>query len=60
MKRFFIFNIWGGEINEGEFQQILVISNSYIEAETKLVNNNNIKFEYYEFYDESYYDGFLI
>ena len=60
MKRFFVFNIWGREIKEGEFQQILVICNTYIEAETKLVNNSGVEFEYYEFYDESYYDGFLI
>ena len=60
MKRFFVFNIWGGEINDGEFPQILVTCNTYIEAESKLVNNSDIEFEYYEFYDESYYDGFLI
>ena len=57
--RLFVFNVWGGEIEENELQQIFVAGCNLKDAEDKLLNRSNIEFEYYELDSEVYYDEII-
>lgn len=57
--RLFVFNVWGGEIEENELQQIFVAGCNLKDAEDKLLNRSNIEFEDYELDSEVYYDEII-
>ena len=57
--RLFVFNVWGGEVEEDELQQIFVAGCNPKDAEDKLLDRTNIEFESYELDSEVYYDEII-
>ena len=55
--RLFVFNVWGGEVEE--LQQIFVAGCNLKDAEDKMLNRSNIEFEDYELDSEVYYDEII-